>query len=89
MVGFGPFRFLADERVPGARAVYARNERYVPVPNGTPSGTAGPKIVNLDRVEWLTTPDPATAASALQAGRWIGGTSPRPTCCRCCGETVI
>jgi peptide/nickel transport system substrate-binding protein len=68
MVGSGPFRFLADERVPGARAVYARNERYVPVPNGTPSGTAGPKIVNLDRVEWLTTPDPATAASALQAG---------------------
>ena len=68
MVGSGPFRFLADERISGARAVYARNERYVPAPGGVPSGTAGPKRVNLDRVEWLTTPDPATAANALMAG---------------------
>ena len=68
MIGSGPFRFLSDERVPGARAVYARNERYTPAPGGTSSGTAGPKLVHLDRVEWLTTPDPATAAAALQAG---------------------
>ena len=67
MVGSGPFRFLANERVPGARAIYARNERYVPA-EGAPSGTAGAKVVHLDRVEWLTTPDPSTAASALQAG---------------------
>ena len=33
-----------------------------------PSGTAGPKIAYLDRVVWNTTPDPATAAAALQAG---------------------
>ena len=67
IVGSGPFRFLASERIAGARAVYARNERYVPAP-GAPSGTAGGKVVNLDRVEWLTTPDPATAAAALQTG---------------------
>ncbi|WP_158743839.1 ABC transporter substrate-binding protein [Acidisphaera sp. L21] len=67
MVGSGPFRFKADERVPGARAVYERFAEYVPLASGTPSGTAGPKIVNLDRVVWNTTPDPATAAAALQA----------------------
>ena len=66
MVGSGPYRFLASERVPGARAVYARNTDYVPLPSGTPDFTSGPKIAHLDRVEWLTTPDPATAAAALQ-----------------------
>ncbi len=68
MVGSGPFRFKPDERVPGARAVWERFDGYVPVPSGTPDFTAGPKIVHLDRVVWNTTPDPATAAAALQAG---------------------
>ncbi len=68
IVGSGPFRFVSSERIPGARAVYVRNADYVPVSSGTPSGTAGPKVVHLDRVEWQTTPDPATAAAALQAG---------------------
>ena len=68
IIGSGPFIWQADERVPGARAVWRRNERYVPVPTGTPDYLAGPKIVHLDRVVWTTTPDPATAAAALQAG---------------------
>ena len=68
MVGSGPFRFKADERVPGARAVWERFADYVPVASGTPDGTAGPKVAYLDRIEWHTTPDPATAAAALQAG---------------------
>jgi peptide/nickel transport system substrate-binding protein len=67
MVGSGPFRFKADERVPGARAVWERFAGYVPRPSGTPERTAGPKIVHLDRVVWNTTPDTATAAAALQA----------------------
>ena len=66
MVGSGPFRFKADERVPGARAVYERFAGYVPRPDGVPDRTAGPKVVHLDRVEWTTVPDPATAAAALQ-----------------------
>ncbi len=68
MVGSGPYRFLVAERVPGARAVYERNTAYVPRASGTPDFTAGPKVAHLDRVEWLTTPDPAAAAAALQNG---------------------
>jgi peptide/nickel transport system substrate-binding protein len=67
MVGSGPFRFLAEERVAGARNVYAKFDRYVPR-DGTVSSTAGPKIVHFDRVEWRTIPDAATSAAALQAG---------------------
>ena len=68
MVGSGPFRFVADERVVGSRAVYARNEKYVPRDSGVASCTAGPKIVHFDRVEWAVIPDVATAAAAMQRG---------------------
>jgi len=68
IIGSGPFRFLPAERVPGARNVYARFEGYVPRAEGTPSGTAGPKRVHVERVEWRTIPDAATAAAAMQAG---------------------
>ena len=68
MTGSGPFRFLADERVPGARAAYARFDGYVPLPSGTPDRTSGPKVARVERVEWTTVPDPATAAAALQNG---------------------
>ena len=68
MTGSGPFRFMAKDRVPGALIAYERNDAYVPRPDGVPSFTAGPKIVNVDRVEWHVLPDPATAAAAMQAG---------------------
>ncbi len=68
MVGSGPYRFIAGERVPGSRAVYQRFDGYVPRPEGTPSFTAGPKVPTMERIEWRTIPDAATAAAALQAG---------------------
>src|SRR5262249_32081009 len=68
MVGSGPFRYKADERVPGARVVWERFADYVPRPEGTPSGTAGPKIVNFDRVEWRIIPDGGTVSAALEKG---------------------
>jgi peptide/nickel transport system substrate-binding protein len=68
MVGSGPFRYIANERVPGARVVYERFAGYVPRPSGTPQGTAGPKVVNFDRVEWQLIPDGGTVAAALQRG---------------------
>ena len=72
MIGSGPFRFLAEERVSGARNVYAKFAGYVPR-EGITSFTAGPRVAHFDRVEWLTTPDPATQAAALQAGEvdWV------------------
>jgi peptide/nickel transport system substrate-binding protein len=68
MVGSGPYRFLAGERVAGSLAVYRRFEGYVPRSSGVPSFIAGPKIATIERIEWHTIPDAATAAAALQAG---------------------
>lgn len=68
MVGSGPFRFLADERIVGARAVYAKFDKYRPREDGIASCTAGPKIAHFDRVEWNVIPDVATAAAAMQRG---------------------
>jgi peptide/nickel transport system substrate-binding protein len=68
MVGSGPFRFSANERVSGSLYVYERFEKYKPLTKGAASFTSGPKIVHFDRVEWHVTPDPSTAAGALQSG---------------------
>ena len=67
IIGSGPFRYVAAERVAGARNVYARFEDYVPR-QGSASFCAGPRLVHFDRVEWITTPDPATQVAALQSG---------------------
>ncbi len=69
-IGSGPFRFLAAERVPGSLVVYERNPAYVPRPDGTPSFTAGPKIVHIDRVEWTFVPDASTSAAAMSNGEY-------------------
>jgi peptide/nickel transport system substrate-binding protein len=68
MVGSGPFRWNAAERVAGVRAVYERFGGYVPRASGTPEWTTGPKIVHFDRVVWNVIPDGATAAAAMQRG---------------------
>ncbi len=68
IIGSGPFRWKADERIVGARAVYERNPQYRPRDSGTVSWTAGPKIVHFDRVEWVVMPDSSTASAALVNG---------------------
>jgi peptide/nickel transport system substrate-binding protein len=65
--GSGPFRFLRDEWVAGARAAYAKFEHYVPRPEPV-SGIAGGRVARVDRLEWTVIPDASTAAGALQAG---------------------
>lgn len=67
-IGCGPYRFKADEFNSGSLVVYEKFAQYSPTPNGTRSLTAGPKVANFDRVEWLIITDAATAASALQTG---------------------
>jgi peptide/nickel transport system substrate-binding protein len=64
-IGSGPFRFMADERIPGAKVVFEKFAGYVPRGDGVPSFTAGPKIVHFDRMEWTVMPDAGTAMSAL------------------------
>lgn len=68
MVGSGPFRFVASERVAGSRNVYAKFDRYVPRDDGPMEWNAGPKRVHFDRVEWTTIPDAATKVAALNQG---------------------
>ncbi len=67
MVGSGPYRFLADEFVPGGRVAYAKFDRYVPRPEPA-ERTAGGKVAHFARVVWHVMPDAATAAAAMQAG---------------------
>ncbi|MCR4266543.1 ABC transporter substrate-binding protein [Nitratireductor sp. ZSWI3] len=65
-IGSGPFKFVEEEFQPGVRVVYEKNEDYVPR-DEPPSWTAGGKVVNVDRVEWVTMPDHMTAINALQS----------------------
>ena len=78
MVGSGPYRFLADERVPGSLMAYARFDGYVPRPDGPATFTAGPKRPWFDRVEWRVIPDAGTAASAISNGEVDWWQNPTP-----------
>jgi peptide/nickel transport system substrate-binding protein len=74
-VGSGPFMFLADEWVPGAKVAYRRNPNYRP--RSEPAdGYAGGKVANVERVEWTVIPEPGTAAAALMAGEMDYWTNP-------------
>lgn len=64
MIGSGPFKFVAEEFQPGLKVVYEKNEDYVPREEPA-DWTAGGKVVNVDRVEWIAMPDQMTAMNAL------------------------
>ena len=68
MVGSGPFRFVADERVAGARVVYERFDDYLPRArrHAGLDGRAEDRAFRPRR--WNVIPDGATAAAALQRG---------------------
>lgn len=70
--GSGPFKFVKDEWVAGARAVWVKNDKYIPRDEPADS-YAGGKRVFVDRVEHTVMPDGATAAAALQTGEldWV------------------
>src|SRR5215813_368103 len=65
--GSGPFIFKKDEWKPGEKLVYVKNPKYKPRAEPI-SGLAGGKVVNVDRVEWVWIPDPATQLNALING---------------------
>ena len=66
-IGSGPFKFVTAEFKPGIKAVYEKNKDYVPRSEPA-SGSAGGKVVHVDRVEWVTMPDHMTTINALLAG---------------------
>jgi peptide/nickel transport system substrate-binding protein len=66
-VGSGPMRFVKNEWVPGAKAVFEKFPDYAP--RSEPgSWLAGGKRIMIDRIEWVVMPDPGTASAALQSG---------------------
>jgi peptide/nickel transport system substrate-binding protein len=67
IVGSGPYRFLPDEHVSGARAAYERFALYRPRSDGARGFTSGAKIAHFDRIEWLTL-DTFSAMAALHTG---------------------
>jgi peptide/nickel transport system substrate-binding protein len=67
IVGSGPYRFLPQEHITGARAAYERFPLYQPRTDGPLGFTSGPKIAHFDRVEWLTL-DQFSAMAALRNG---------------------
>ncbi|MCO5161786.1 MAG: ABC transporter substrate-binding protein [Mesorhizobium sp.] len=67
LVGSGPYRYVASERVPGSLNVYEKFADYIPRQE-LAEYLSGGKVAHFDRVEWHTIPDAATAAAALQAG---------------------
>jgi peptide/nickel transport system substrate-binding protein len=71
-VGSGPFIFKREDWKPGEKLVFVKNPKYVPRQEPI-SGLAGGKTVELDRVEWIWIPDPATQVAALQKGEidWL------------------
>jgi peptide/nickel transport system substrate-binding protein len=68
IIGSGPFRFKANEHVPGSLHVYERFENYRPRDDSAADFIAGPKVAHFDRVEWHIIPDQETVVAALQTG---------------------
>jgi peptide/nickel transport system substrate-binding protein len=70
--GSGPFKFVKEDWVAGAKAAWVKNDKYIP--RDEPADFfAGGKRVYVDRVEHTVMPDGATAAAALQTGEvdWV------------------
>ncbi len=66
-IGSGPFKFVASEYVAGSKVVYEKNPDYIPRPEPA-NAFSGGKRVFVDRVEFLSIPDPVTAAAAVTTG---------------------
>lgn len=77
VIGSGPFKFVKDKFRPGDRALYVKNDAYVPRSEPA-SNTAGGKVAHVDQVEIVWIPDPSTAANAIMAGEIDFDQTPQP-----------
>jgi peptide/nickel transport system substrate-binding protein len=66
-IGSGPMRFVRSDWVPGVKSAFEKFDGYVPRAEEA-SWMAGGKRIVAERIEWITMPDPATVAAALQTG---------------------
>ena len=65
--GSGPFRFSREDWQPGRRAVYIRNDAYVP--RAEPASlAAGSRAGQMPRIEWVSYPSQEAAVEALGRG---------------------
>lgn len=76
-VGSGPMKFNKAAWVPGAKAIFEKFTDYSVRPEAG-DWLAGGKRMMFDRIEWNITPDPATAAAALQNGEVDWWETPLP-----------
>lgn len=68
VIGSGPFKFIAEEWVPGSKVVYRKFEKYVP--RSEPASlAAGGKVVYVDEVQSLYMPDAGVAMAAMASGQ--------------------
>src|SRR5499433_116211 len=67
VIGSGPYKFVKSDWQPGNQVVYERFADYFPR-NEAPSGAAGGKRANVERLLVRYIPDAATASAALEAG---------------------
>ncbi|PTW59850.1 peptide/nickel transport system substrate-binding protein [Breoghania corrubedonensis] len=66
-IGSGPFKFVESEYQPGVSVTYEKFDGYVP--RDEPADwMAGGKVVNVDKVTWVTMPDAQTTINALLSG---------------------
>jgi peptide/nickel transport system substrate-binding protein len=66
-IGSGPFIFVREEWVPGAKVVYRKNPEYIARKEPS-SGSAGSREAKVDRIEWRIITDPQSAVFALING---------------------
>src|SRR3546814_13763372 len=68
VIGSGPFKFIAEEWVPGSKVVYRKFEKYVP--RAEPASlAAGGKVVYVDEVQSIYLPDAGVAMDAMASGQ--------------------
>ena len=65
--GSGPFVFVESEFEPGVSVTYQKFADYLPRKDPA-DWMSGGKVVNVDRVRWVTMPDAQTAMNALVSG---------------------
>ncbi len=82
LVGSGPFRFVPEERVQGARFVYARFPGYVPRTDPV-SRTAATKPLMSTGWSGPSSPMPPRPPPPSKTAKRIGGRARPPTCCPC------